>query len=592
MQKSAPPLSLSPAAKQLFTSLPVAAILVSSDNNQISSFNQAAADQIGNAINLPDLTCHTLLNQNDSPCEECAKRHADTSMPQLRSATIHRDDNSLFFKYQCTSWEGYHLITLFDVSREINLLRATDLTCKGHQAKLVMQDRRQREVLATLGHLEQMIDHIPEAVLSVDESFFILKQNKAVDAFPTSSRAQRCFDLVGRSTPCEDCPARDGFGAVTEHIKSHTVDGLYFTETITRSPKEDGGLLLFRDTTRQIKLVAQIKEQQDNITRQNEILSGLASFGTYIQHETKLSAVAEFFLHLFLPVINTDIGVIIVNDIRPGNILCHIEQGISEEELASLIRAYLSRDMQTDRINAIPDNALPWQNSRQIPLLGTDGGRVGLLVLQNIAKEHDDNINLFVEPLGACIHNRLLTLKLEEKANTDPLTGIYNRGFFHRALEMEVAKFKRLHINHAVVVADINRLKQANDLYGHEAGDLLIITAGDIFSQAVRTGDVVARTGGDEFLILLTNTDSEGAAAFVKRLSEELIQGTVVSFGDGKKFPVEVSLGYAGTDEFPPAEIIKEADRRMYADKEAYYQKHPARRRSPASPGPVDSNLP
>ncbi len=453
-----------------------------------------------------------------------------------------------------------------------------------------MQDRRQREVLKTLNHLEQMINHIPEAVLSVDESFFILKQNKAAEAFPTSAGAQSCFNLVGRTTPCEECPARDGFNSVTEQVKSHTVKGFYLTETISRSHKDEGGLLLFRDTTRQIRLVEQIKEQQENITRQNEILSGLADFSTYIQQEVTLNAVGEFFLQYFLPIIHTDTGVIIVNDIRPGNILCHVEQGISEEHLASLMRSYLSRDMQTNRIDAIPAQDLPWPNTRQVPLLGTDGKRVGLLILRDIGAEHDENINLFAEPFGACIHNRLLTLKLEEKANTDPLTGIFNRSYLHRALEKEQEKFKELNINHAVVVADINRLKYANDQCGHEAGDLLIVTASTLLSEAVRVGDVVARTGGDEFLILLTNIGSEGAAAFTKRLNDQLTKGTFVTFANGEKFPLQISLGYAGTDEFAIDEIIKEADQRMYANKEMYYQQHPEHRRCQISARVTDND--
>ena len=582
MQPSTQPIPTSPVAEQLLDALPAAAMLVAPDNHQIIHYNKATRNLIGTTITeLSNNTCHSFLSQKDTPCTECAERHAaNTSIPEFRSTTVQLADGSdCFLKYQCALWEGHHIITLFDVNQEFKLLHTLDMTRQEQQARLARQDRRQDEVLATLGHLEQMIDHIPEAVLSVDESFFILKQNKATEAFPTNIRAQRCFNLVGRTTPCDDCPAIEGFGTVTEHIKNHTVDGLYITETITKSPKDDGGLLIFRDTTRQIKLVQQIKGQQDNITRQNDILSGLVRFGTYVQQENSLSSVLEFFLQLFLPVINADNAVIIVNDIRPGNILCHVEQGVTEQELSSLMRVYLSRDMQTNLIDVIPDQAMPWKNNRQIPLLGTDGRRVGLLVTEDVDSEHDENIQLFAEPLGACIHNRLLTLTLEEKANTDPLTGTYNRGYFHRALEMEQDKLKKLNINHAVVAADINRLKQANDLHGHEVGDQLILAASNLLKQAIRTGDVVARTGGDEFLTLLTNTGSKGAAAFIDRLNNKLSEGIFVTINGNQKFPVEISLGYAGTDEYAPEMIIKEADRRMYEAKKAYYRQHPERRR-------------
>ena len=581
MPTTSQPNTTLPSAEQILAGLPGAILFASPVTHQITHCNKNAEALIGNPIEkLRNITCHSLFKSSDTPCQDCRKHNTSTSStPHFQTATIQlADGEQCFLKYQCAFWEGFHVITLYDVSQEHTLLHSMDQAHKEQQTRLAMQDRRQMEVLATLGHLEQMIDHIPEAVLSVDESFFILKQNKATEAFPTNIRAQRCFNLVGRTSPCEECPAINGFENITEHSRNHCVNGMHLTETITKSPKDDGGLLIFRDNTRHIKLVEQIKGQQNSITRQNEILSSLVSFGTYMQQEESLSAVLDYFLNLFLPVICADTAVVIINDIRPGNILCHVERGIDEKELSSLIKVYLSRDMQTNLIASIPEQVMPWKNSRQVHLLGTDGQRVGIMIIANVGCEHEDNIQLFAEPLGACIHNRLLTLTLEEKANTDPLTGIYNRGYFHRALEMEQDKLKNLKIDHAVVAADINRLKQINDLYGHEAGDQLILKASELLRDAIRTGDVVARTGGDEFLVLLTNTGSEGASAFIQRLMKKIREGIFIDVNDDK-FPVEISFGYAGSDEFDPKSIIKEADRRMYADKEAYYQQHPEHRR-------------
>jgi len=577
-----PPQFADPVVGKLFDTLPNAAILIDSADLRIVAINRAGLSLVGEDVCRPPATCHTLLRRQEHPCPECpvgADQPAATA--DLRSTSIRlADGNECFFKYSCLLWEGHPLAILHDVSREINLLRATDLARKEFQAKLVLQERREREVLATLHHLEGMIDHIPEALLSVDESFFIQKRNRATGAFPNGTTAQQCFELVGRDQPCSDCPAREGFDGIAEYKKRHTVDGLYFTETITPSPAERGGLLLFRETTRQIKLVEQIRAQQDNITAQNKILEGLARFGAYMQQEPDLHLVVDFFLELLLPVITSEAGAVIVNDIRPGNIVCHAEKGISDKAMNKLMRAYLSREMQTERIDTVPAEDLPWPDTRQISLLGTDGRRVGFLVFKGENVDHEENIALFVEPLGACIHNRLLMLKLEERANTDPLTGLYNRGYFHRALETEEAKFTSLNIPFAVVAADINRLKQANDLYGHAAGDLLLTAAAGLLARMVRTGDVAARTGGDEFLLLLTATDTSGAAAFVKRLRHELLNEAPILFGSGQEFPVELSLGYAGTDEVPPADLIKTADSSMYEDKESYYRRTPHNRRT------------
>lgn len=578
---SASPPFADTAARKLFEALPTAAFLINPADRRILTLNQAGRRLMGDDACRADTTCHHLLRQQAEPCPDCPATHRQMAGPaDLRATSIRfADGDECFLKYCCLPWEGHPLVILHDVSREINLLRATDFTRKELQAKLVLQERREREVLATLTHLEGMIDHIPEALLSVDESFFILKRNRATAAFPNGTLAQRCFELVGRGEPCADCPARQGFEGIGEYKKRHTVGSLYFTETITSSPGDRGGLLLFRETTRQIRLVEQIRKQQDSITAKNQVLEGLASFGAYMQQEPDLGLVVNFFLKLLLPVIDCEAGAVIVNDIRPGNIVCHVVRGVTDLEMNRLMRAYLSRDVQTERVDAVAPEALPWRETRQIPLLGTDGRRVGLLALKGNDTCHDENIFLFVEPLGACIHNRLLMLKLEERANTDPLTGLFNRGYFHRALEAEEEKFASLNIPYAVVVADINRLKQANDLYGHEVGDRLITTAADLLGRAIRTGDVAARTGGDEFLILLAGTDSAGAESFVKRLREEILAGAAVSCGSGLEFPVDISLGFAGTDQVAPPDLIKAADHRMYEDKNAYYQRHPQHRR-------------
>ena len=111
-----------------------------------------------------------------------------------------------------------------------------------------------------------------------------------------------------------------------------------------------------------------------------------------------------------------------------------------------------------------------------------DRSLAGLLLLQGAFKTEEEKeiIDLFTEPLGTYIDNRLLSRKLEEKANTDPLTRLYNRAYLDQAIIEETEKRQKLNMDFSVVVADINRLKKANDLYGHEAGDRLILTVSEL----------------------------------------------------------------------------------------------------------------
>ena len=149
---------------------------------------------------------------------------------------------------------------------------------------------------------------------------------------------------------------------------------------------------------------------------------------------------------------------------------------------------------------------------------------------------------------------------------------MYNRGYLDAVLEEERKKQEEFDIPHAVVEADVNGLKKVNDKYGHEAGDAYILKVTELFKQNVRSSDVVARTGGDEFVILLVDANHASAEQFIARLTVKAFTEVFLPVGDGELFPVTVSFGVAGSDVFAHDMLLKEADRRMYAAKEAFYK--------------------
>jgi diguanylate cyclase (GGDEF)-like protein len=145
----------------------------------------------------------------------------------------------------------------------------------------------------------------------------------------------------------------------------------------------------------------------------------------------------------------------------------------------------------------------------------------------------------------------------------DPLTGLYNRGYFDEEM-------KRLDNGRnfpvSIIMADLDGLKKVNDTHGHGAGDRLIRDAADILRRSVRSSDVVARMGGDEFAVILPNTDIASAQKVIERIRrmEEEFNGE----SDG--YQVRFSMGAASSvDGVPLAETLKRADELMYRDKSA-----------------------
>jgi diguanylate cyclase (GGDEF)-like protein len=543
---------------------------------RIRKANFAAGELLGVLLTeAPEgVTCHELLQKQTGPCADCPIASRWHPGSAHRSLCIKRGGGSdRFLKEHFCAWGDNYLITLNDVTREILTLRKTDLARKELQAKNIIVERHRREASEEKKRLNSLLDLLPEALVLVNDSYHIYRKNRAAgQSFPYPD-TRTCFGLFGRDEPCEGCPARDGFQNATGKKTNHFVAGAYLTEEVIKSPDDDGGLLLFSNTTRQIQLIEKIREQQETITRKNEILSSLVGFQAMTQTESDSKNVIDFFLDVFIPVSNAAAVSVIINDIRPGSLWFTAQKGFSASQMSVLTRACLStrdRDLLT---GSFPMDDWLSKDFRQIDIRGGDGRRVGLAFIVNIANKEDEGlIKLFFEPLGAYIHNRLLMRQLEERANTDPLTGLYNRGYFDVVLSEEKKKHEEYNIPFAVVAADVNRLKQANDEYGHEAGDQLILTVARKLKSAIREGDCLARTGGDEFMLLLSNTTHDAAQKVVNRFVGALFSDAAIDVGDEKRFPVSVSFGACGVDVVLFEELLKEADRRMYEAKETYYE--------------------
>jgi two-component system cell cycle response regulator len=175
-----------------------------------------------------------------------------------------------------------------------------------------------------------------------------------------------------------------------------------------------------------------------------------------------------------------------------------------------------------------------------------------------------------------------LATDLQRSANTDAVTGLPNRKAFDAALGRELARVERNpEAPLSVLVLDLNSFKAANDLHGHTSGDQVLKQIGNLLHNELRQYDMVARTGGDEFCLILPNTTNEQAHSIAARLREKVKvdlsatggQSTVTpSSAQAPKGsdPVTVSLSIgAATAKLgsTPQDLIKVADEAMYADK-------------------------
>lgn len=158
--------------------------------------------------------------------------------------------------------------------------------------------------------------------------------------------------------------------------------------------------------------------------------------------------------------------------------------------------------------------------------------------------------------------------QLDQLAHQDSLINLPNRRGFMRELERLIARVDRYGVNGAMLFVDLDGLKMINDTFGHRAGDEALIQVANLLSKGVRHSDVVARIGGDEFGILLENSDENAAHETASRLIEQISSCEVLH--DGEALPLSVAIGVGMIDALDtPDAVMERADEAMYRRKAA-----------------------
>jgi diguanylate cyclase (GGDEF)-like protein len=171
--------------------------------------------------------------------------------------------------------------------------------------------------------------------------------------------------------------------------------------------------------------------------------------------------------------------------------------------------------------------------------------------------EHVRVLTLLGDMIGSALARAELLQKLEQLALTDELTGLPNRRNWYERLEHALARARRSGAPLSLIALDLNGFKQVNDRQGHAAGDRLLRTAAACWASVLRDSDVLGRIGGDEFAVILEQTDAPTAAAVAERLEESLTSG-------GVTVATGIATWERGED---AASLLSRADAAMYGRK-------------------------
>jgi diguanylate cyclase (GGDEF)-like protein len=154
------------------------------------------------------------------------------------------------------------------------------------------------------------------------------------------------------------------------------------------------------------------------------------------------------------------------------------------------------------------------------------------------------------------------------QATVDPLTGIANRQAVLTRVEEELVRATRYKRPLSVIIVDLDHFKRCNDAHGHAAGDVILRHVAQLLARSVREVDVAGRYGGEEFLIVVPETDADGAAALAEKL-RRIVAGSEIRLPDGETISVTLSAGVAGGpgDVLKLDALVRDADAALYSAK-------------------------
>ncbi len=194
---------------------------------------------------------------------------------------------------------------------------------------------------------------------------------------------------------------------------------------------------------------------------------------------------------------------------------------------------------------------------------------LGMIAMWGVDLQSNDvpAFQIFANQLAVAIENSRLFGQIQTLAIIDDLTGLYNRRGFFTLAEQQIKLAGRLNHSILLVFMDMDKLKQINDEFGHQQGDLALIDVARLLRQSFRSSDIIARIGGDEFVVLAMNANGGDATVLINRLRKKMSE-----LNNSGANPYHISLSI-GTSAWMPGgpvdldDLITRADTQMYQNK-------------------------
>ena len=371
--------------------------------------------------------------------------------------------------------------------------------------------------------------------------------------------------------------------------------GLLNVETVgaRRLDETDRSLIAIMAT--RIAIAVALGQDRQTLSARADMFRDIEAFGRDVTSSLAIEPLAEMIIEATARVVEAETLAVVLLDRRDGRYLVRAVRGVPDAAVGREIevgdgisgRAIRDRALVIDDALSIERFPRSVQDLEMRPLtqgvglpLIRDGVVVGALTIGRTAGEARftdlelEGLQLLASSAALAVANAFLHAEVEELAVRDPLTGLYNRRHFDESLDRMLATHRRDRLTGwrplSAIIFDLDRFGLFNKEHGHQVGDLVLKAFADVLATRFRASDLVARLGGEEFIVVLDDARLEDAVNIANEV-RELLAARTVPASDGARLQVTVSAGCAELDagDATRESLLRTADVALFMAKRA-----------------------